>query len=398
MIDQYLAKGKKVVMFKAWQQDFCGGDTAAAMVLQFFCYHDQKLRFKQQENSSKKPISLLQRHNTEQIKKGLGYLCCDKVIRRSIKLLVEKGILATCRNPNPQYKYDNTKHYRLNLLTCYKWLYQNNYLIKRVKKSAINNTQYKKQKFLATQHIGKYAGTIEKKYLSKDRYKNNNIVSPSYSKRKYDRTAINAIGNSLSKTQINYLQKTIENLKALPNIKISSPKELFYEMEYSVLSDAQFTGNSNFRWVVNAISKLIRTGQWRKPIGFNKYHSFGQQQQSELKLLYERDKRRKFGIENDLNQKQSLREVGDPESVRNINLKDYMIQRQTQSKKETVTQKALELARKAMKLEERVNKPIQKMSERSILLALIDRCFIDIKCLIDNGADPQSIKAVFNST
>jgi predicted transcriptional regulator len=101
----------------------------------------------------------------------------------------------------------------------------------------------------------------------------NTVTSLNAKKEKNDKAEINAIGQSLTPTQKRFLLTTINNLQNQGS-NISNPKELFAEIEFSVLDPHHFAGKT-FTHKVNSIAMLIRNKRWTTPRGFSNHSAKG---------------------------------------------------------------------------------------------------------------------------
>lgn len=101
----------------------------------------------------------------------------------------------------------------------------------------------------------------------------NTVTSLKAKKEKNDKAEINAIGQSLTPTQKRFLLTTINNLQNQGS-NISNPKELFAEIEFSVLDPHHFAGKT-FTHKVNSIAMLIRNKRWTTPRGFSNHSAKG---------------------------------------------------------------------------------------------------------------------------
>jgi len=111
-----------VVVRRSWVS-ICQGNHCAAALLNFFVsWHDWKIenqpRAKRENdvamNHGVQPsqnTSLIQHHTIAELKDGLVGLYSDKTIQKAINLLVDLGFIQKSRNPDPRYKFDQTKHY-----------------------------------------------------------------------------------------------------------------------------------------------------------------------------------------------------------------------------------------------------------------------------------------------
>ena len=112
-----------IIVLRKWQVSACDGNHCAAALLSFFEYwHNIKLDMQAKAayankvavNHGDEPTqdeSLLQFHNADQLSEGVLGLYSEKTIRSAISLLVNKGFISVQKNPNPRYKFDQTKYF-----------------------------------------------------------------------------------------------------------------------------------------------------------------------------------------------------------------------------------------------------------------------------------------------
>jgi hypothetical protein len=115
------------------------------------------------------------------------------------------------------------------------------------------------------------------KLRAKAEVTNNKTYTPNLSTSNYNSDInFDSIGKELSDRQIRYLEgalkRTVENKK----VKISSPRDFFEELKFSVLnSHLQHKGITLFKHVVSRCMKILSDGNWRTPIGFSNYSKYG---------------------------------------------------------------------------------------------------------------------------
>ncbi|HAU0311391.1 TPA: hypothetical protein JBF89_13160 [Legionella pneumophila] len=105
-----------------------------------------------------------------------------------------------------------------------------------------------------------------------------NAVAVDKPKDRFSEFAIETeIGDRLSQRDKNYIKGVLRNLeKAKPGL-ISNPEQAFAEIVFSILNDAQWSGQTeNLRHRINIIAKLFRNRTWRTPKGFYNHCAFSQ--------------------------------------------------------------------------------------------------------------------------
>jgi hypothetical protein len=123
-----------LIVIRQWQIEACDGDTCAAALLSFFEYwHNIKLETSAKSEQANRvakvhgeegsqDTTLFQFHNGEELKIGILGIYAERNIREAIKALASKQFISIHRNPNPRYKYDNTKHFLFNPDEVNGWL------------------------------------------------------------------------------------------------------------------------------------------------------------------------------------------------------------------------------------------------------------------------------------
>ena len=79
---------------------------------------------------------------------------------------------------------------------------------------------------------------------------------------------------SLNQRQIKYLEGSLKNLMGRDKLKISNPQELLEQLKFSVFSWVN-TKKLPFTHAVNRACAVVKSGNWRTPIGFNKHSDIG---------------------------------------------------------------------------------------------------------------------------
>jgi len=121
----YPAREPLIIIRKS-QLAICQGHKAAAALLSFFAYwHDIKLeqsrKAQSQNNIAEKhgydrsqDESLYQFHTNQQLVEGVLGIGKADSITKGLNILIEAGFVSVHRNPNPRFRFDNTKHFLLH--------------------------------------------------------------------------------------------------------------------------------------------------------------------------------------------------------------------------------------------------------------------------------------------
>jgi len=83
------------------------------------------------------------------------------------------------------------------------------------------------------------------------------------------------IGEQLSSRESNYIKGMMHNLQRQHGLKFSSPEQLFAEIVFSALNEAQLVGITGFNHRIQIIAKLLRDNRWKTPKGFYNHSAFG---------------------------------------------------------------------------------------------------------------------------
>jgi hypothetical protein len=115
----------RFLFLRQWQVEACGGDLCAASLLTFFIsWHDHKLA---QREKAAQLNDVAEKHGeprtqdehlylwfTEpQLQVGLMDLYKRMTIRKGLKTLEALGFISIHNNPNPAYRFDRTRYFRL---------------------------------------------------------------------------------------------------------------------------------------------------------------------------------------------------------------------------------------------------------------------------------------------
>ena len=121
--------GQPLILIRQWQKDFCDGNITQAALLSFFeHWHNLKLELRESARGQKKCTKniLIQHHTDKQLVAGiLGIAKSSNTIRPAVKVLESKGVISVLKNPNPKFKYDQTRHYEFHPDVVNAWLDNN---------------------------------------------------------------------------------------------------------------------------------------------------------------------------------------------------------------------------------------------------------------------------------
>lgn len=144
-------ESERLVIIRKWQVEFCEGNQCAAAVMSYFEYwHNWKLEAEQynlrsnqiaEAHGDGRPHAedVYQFHSINEISDGILGLYGHKSITDALRLLENRGVISTHRNPNPRYVYDKTKYFIFYPDVCQEWL--ENHYKSRDGKNAVSNTQ-----------------------------------------------------------------------------------------------------------------------------------------------------------------------------------------------------------------------------------------------------------------
>ncbi len=132
-------KNSKIIILKEDFLIICDGNIAAALLLGYLEYwHNIKLEMSKKNkeyndvaerhgDKRNQDEKLYQFHTAEELYDSLMGLCGKTSINKGINLLVSKKFISIHKNPNPRYKFDNTKHFLLHpdLVNLVMWSTQN---------------------------------------------------------------------------------------------------------------------------------------------------------------------------------------------------------------------------------------------------------------------------------
>ena len=130
---------------------------------------------------------------------------------------------------------------------------------------------------------------------------NNNTIArhdepkkPSASHHDFSDITLNTINDKLNERQLLFLQSSLKRTIQREQLTITSEKELFEELQYSILNPEQRRGVSGFKHAVSRCMQLLRQRMWRTPFGFHRYTEYGQKiktyREDQFKMHEERKK------------------------------------------------------------------------------------------------------------
>jgi hypothetical protein len=126
-------QSEPLIIIRAWQLRATSGNRAAASLLSFFEYWhnikiDQSTKNREHNDIAERhgdqatqDISLYQFHSADQLEAGILIFKKD-AIRDGLKILEGLGFISIHKNPNPRYKFDNTKHFLFHPDVVNGWL------------------------------------------------------------------------------------------------------------------------------------------------------------------------------------------------------------------------------------------------------------------------------------
>ena len=106
---------------------------------------------------------------------------------------------------------------------------------------------------------------------------------------------LNTINDKLNERQLLFLQSSLKRTIQRERLTITNEKELFEELQYSILNPQQRRGVSSFKHAVSRCMELLRQRTWRTPFGFHRYTEYGQEiknyREDQLRMHEERKKK-----------------------------------------------------------------------------------------------------------
>jgi hypothetical protein len=127
---------------------------------------------------------------------------------------------------------------------------------------------------------------------------NNTIPSPDEPKKPsvkhhdFSDINLNTINDKLNERQLLFLLSALKKTIQREQLMITNEKELFEELQYSILNPEQRRGVSSFKHAVSRCMQLLRQRMWRTPFGFHRYTESGQKiktyREDQLKMHEER--------------------------------------------------------------------------------------------------------------
>ncbi len=205
--------------------------------------------------------------------------------------------------------------------------------------------------------------------------KTNNKTSTIESQNKYKSDIIfNSIGKVLTQRQLKYLEVALKNTLKKSTVQISSPKELWEQLKFSILNPQQHKNTLSFKHSVSRCMKILSDGNWLTPKGFNNHSEFGR------RLKKQREQQRKKT----------------EEEQHNIAIKNTSF---IASTKATALTYKSSFTETAVNLTKRLNNLIQeaKITKDNSTIKLIDFITVQIQSLIHQGADQRFVSAALKT-
>lgn len=105
---------------------------------------------------------------------------------------------------------------------------------------------------------------------------------------------LNTINDKLNERQLLFLRSSLKKTIQREQLAVTNEKELFEELQYSILNPEQRRGVSGFKHAVSRCMQLLRQRMWRTPFGFHRYTEYGQKiktyREDQFKMHEERKK------------------------------------------------------------------------------------------------------------
>lgn len=179
----------------------------------------------------------------------------------------------------------------------------------------------------------------------------------------------NTIGNQLSNRQIHYLDGALKNTVARKQLSLSSPKELWEQLKFSIVNDQQHKGIESFRHAVSRCMKIIADGNWCTPIGFHNHSAYGVQ------------------IKNDSDKRLKQWEKQKSEECEHSHLRCNRISlNNSKMSASSITEKAMRFAKRIVALTQQA-----KETGESGVAKSLDFLIDQVHALINQGADRAQI-------
>ncbi len=173
------------------------------------------------------------------------------------------------------------------------------------------------------------------------------------------------VGENLSWRQLKYLRAAFTRTANQQSLIISSPKDLWEQLKFSVLNIQQHKGINSFKHVVARCMKILSDGNWRTPIGFSNHSEYGIQVKERENIKATKWK--------------SLKEEARNQTKQFVALTDSNHHRR-------LTEKAIRFAGKLVEVTEEA-----KNAKEPRLIALCDDLIDQIQQLVHQGASQGKV-------
>jgi hypothetical protein len=221
-----------------------------------------------------------------------------------------------------------------------------------------------------------------------NRNTNTNIIganSPEEPAKSLTKSAIDACqaqAKVLTDGEMIYLGRTLDNLVSQHKLRFNRGG-LLAQCVFALTNEPQFKDIDSFRHKVNILAKLIREGQWRVPKGFYQYSSAGQ-------ALYQTQLQKEEARQVEKQQEMDSSRAVMGKLMSRLNFCAW-------ERPSALTQKAVALAKQLKYLNTKIRQLAIKgrIDERHILSSLAEKLVSRIKDLLSEGADRDSVQAVF---
>jgi hypothetical protein len=213
----------------------------------------------------------------------------------------------------------------------------------------------------------------------------NSPVNPPQSLTKSALDACQAQAKALTDGEMIYLGRTLDNLVSQHKLRFNRG-ELLAQCVFALTNESQFKGIDSFRHKVNILSKLIREGQWCVPKGFYQHSSEGQ---ALYQTQLQKEEARKAEKQQEIDSSRVV--MGKLMSRLNLSVK---------GRPSVLTQKAIVLAKQLKCLNAKIRQLAikRRIDEQHILSSLAEKLVSRIKDLLAQGADKESVQAVFSES
>lgn len=300
------AKNEKFRTFKQSHIEFCEGNFCAAGIIDLFDKVHRYVLTRKEENKKENVIAenhgdmpihsehLLKAIRIPDFQEYLIGMFSDKTIRTALKLLTEKKIISSHKNPNPKYRFDKRNHYQFHPEVFNSWLGSRD---GKKGTSMVEDLPHRSGKSdrgslanLPPEH-SKFTAAIDNKENNKETNQEPNLGSKIGSDVEVEKTQglveglffdgiknpklkMNELGNvgaGFIPAQEHFLEEWASHIKHSASYQVSSPKQLLKEVQHTLLDYTQLIGcENNFYRKLAAIDNLVRSGKWTTPFKLQK--------------------------------------------------------------------------------------------------------------------------------